>query len=54
MDDAKASSSFVEQPASAAGGGLLEERVEVRGNAANSDLRRTTTPGTVKLHASSG
>ena len=31
VDDAKASSSFVEQPASAAGGVLLGERVGVRG-----------------------
>src|SRR6185503_13743338 len=54
VDDAKASSSFVEQPASAAGGGLLRERVGVRGNAANSSARHATTPGTVKLRESPG
>ena len=33
---------------------LLGERVGVRGNEANSDSRRTTTPGTVKLRESPG
>src|SRR6185503_12930632 len=41
VDDAKASSSFVEQPASAAGGVLLGERVGVRGNQATSNPKRT-------------
>src|SRR6187402_3042370 len=45
VDDGKASSSFVEQPASAAGRVLLGERaglwVGVRGNEANSNPRRT-------------
>ena len=44
VDDAKASSSFGEQPASAARGVLLE----VRGDEANFNPRHTTTPGTVK------
>jgi len=44
VDDANASSSFVEQPASAAGGVLLGEMVGVRGNDANSNPRRATTP----------
>ena len=38
VDDAKASSSFVEQPASAAGGGLLEERL---GQFAQNRITRT-------------
>ena len=54
VDDAKASSSFVEQPASAADGVLLGEWVGVRGNEANSHSRRTTTPGSVKLRNSPG
>src|SRR6187401_2731033 len=54
LNDAKASSSFVEQPASAAGGVLLGERVGVRGNRANSNPRRTTISGTVKLIESPG
>ena len=33
---------------------LLRERVGVRGNEANSNPRRTTTPGTVKLRESRG
>jgi hypothetical protein len=33
---------------------FLGERVEVRGNEASSNPRRTTTPGTVKLRESSG
>ena len=49
VDDAKASSSFVEQPASAAGGVPLGERVGVKGNEANANPGRATIPGTVKL-----
>jgi len=50
VDDAKASNSFVEQPASAAGGVLLGERR----NEANANPRRTTIPGTVKLRECPG
>src|SRR6188474_1747280 len=42
VDGAKASSPFVEQPASAAVGVLLGERVGVRGNRENSNPRCTT------------
>jgi len=51
VDDAKASSSFVEQPASAEGGVLLGERVRL-GNEATSNPRRMTISGTVKLRES--
>ena len=50
VDDAKASSSFVEQPASAAGAVLLG----VTGNEANSHPGHMPTSGTVKIRESSG